>query len=147
MPGRILKTEQDVRDWGAAITSQLPVTASFTRGAKRTNPQNKTIHLWYAEAALHLDVKPEDVRAECKLIHGVPILRRDDDAFRLEYDRDFRPLNYETKLRLFRLLDPAITSRMNVKQLTEYMDAMQGHFLPMGIRLTDPEARKYEAMQ
>ena len=65
----------------------------------------------------------------------------------LVLNADFRPLSYETKLRLFRLLDPAIASRMNVKQLTEYMDAMQGHFLPMGIRLTDPEARKYEAMQ
>jgi len=149
MAGRIIKTRDDLDGWlGALVSQPLPLTVSFTRGAKRTNPQNKTIHMWYGEIAQQLgDTTSIDVRAECKLVFGVPILRRDDAAFRAEYDRDFRPLPYEKKLRLFRLLDPAITSLMNVKQLTEYMDAMQQHHRPAGVFLTDPELRKYEASQ
>jgi hypothetical protein len=108
MPGRIIKTKEDVDGWVDVIKGQpLPLTVSFTRGEKRTNPQNNTIHMWYGEIASQLgDTTSIEVRAECKLIFGVPILRRDDDVFRVDYDRDFRPFQYETKLRLFRLLDP-----------------------------------------
>lgn len=123
-----------------------PMTVSHAKGEKRTNPQNRTIHMWYSEAATRLgDTTERDVRAECKLQFGVPILRRDNAAFRLEYDTDFKPFPYETKRKLFKALDPAITSQMTVKQLAEYMDAMQQHFAQMGIHLTDPELRKYEA--
>lgn len=149
MPGRIIKTKEDVDGWVDAIKGQpLPLTVSFTRGEKRSNPQNKTIHMWYGEIASQLgDTTSIEVRAECKLIFGVPILRRDDDVFRADYDRDFRPFQYETKLRLFRLLDPAITSLMKVPQLREYMDEMQRHYAQIGVRLTDPEMRRYEGWQ
>lgn len=109
---------------------------------KRTIPQNSTIHKWYADIASQTDGSFIGVRAECKLVFGVPILRRDSEAFREQYDKDFRPLPHETKLRLFRTLDPAITSKMNVKQLTEYMKEMQKHFAEVGVMLTDLEAGK-----
>lgn len=123
----------------------FPMTVSHAAGAKRSNPQNRTIHMWYGEAATKLgDTTAEDVRAECKLQFGVPILRRDDAAFLLEYDTSFKPFPYETKRKLFKALNPAITSRMTKPQLTEYMDAMRAHFAKGQIYLTDPELRKYE---
>lgn len=146
MPSRVIKTEQELDGWVGALRSQpLPLTVSYTRGAKRTNPQNRTIHMWYGEAARQLgDVTDIEVRAECKLMFGVPILRRDDAAFLLRYDRDFKPLGYEQKRRIFEALDPAITSLMTTVQLKEYMDAMQRHFATAGVYLTDPELRGYE---
>jgi hypothetical protein len=101
--------------------------------------------MWYSEIARQLgDTTDVEVRAECKLIFGVPILRRDDAAFLLRYDRDFKPLDQVQKRRIFEALDPAITSLMSTVQLKEYMDAMQRHFSQAGVYLTDPELRKYE---
>lgn len=149
MSNRVLNEPADlVRYMGFLSEQPFPMTVSHAKGAKRTNPQNKTIHMWYGEAATKLgDTTAEDVRAECKLQFGVPILRRDNAAFLLEYDSTFKPLPYDRKRAIFKALDPAITSRMNVKQLTEYMEAMRQHFAQGGIYLTDPELRKYEGMQ
>ena len=147
MTSRVLKTDLERQQYINTLNAQpLPLTVSFVRGAKRSNPQNKTFNMWYAQAAAQLgDTDPQEVRAQCKLMFGVPILRRDDAAFRLTYDANFKPFEYETKIRLFIALEPAVTSKMTTKQCAEYMDAMQRHFLPMGIRLTDPEALRYEA--
>jgi len=142
----VIKTPEDLRGWERALQSQpFPLTVSYVRGAKRTNPQNKTIHMHYAQIAAELgDTTEVEVRAECKLIFGVPILRRDDPAFKADYDATFKPLPYETKRKMFEVLDPAITSKMNTKQLGEYMDAMMQHFAEAGVRLIDPSLQKYE---
>ena len=147
MTTRVIKTGGDIEGLAKFLHARkLPVTVSIMAGAKRTDPQNHLIQKWNQEiTAQRGDVDFEEVRAENKLRFGVPILRRDDEAFRTEYDASFRPLPYETKLRLFVQLDPAITRRMTVKQLSEYCDTLQRHYLGMGFRLTDPEARKYEA--
>jgi hypothetical protein len=147
MTTRFLKTDLDRKQYIKAIEAQaLPLTVSHAKGIQRTNQQNKTFSMWYGEAALQLgDTDQPTVRAECKLMFGVPILRRDDAAFMLTYDASFKPLNFETKVLLFKALEPAVTSKMTTKQCAEYMDAMQRHFLPMGIRLTDPELQKYES--
>ena len=146
MTNRVLKTPADLMAWlGTLSAMSFPMTVSATAGEKRSNPQNRTINMWYDEAAIKLgDTTTEDVRAECKMQFGVPILRRDNAAFRLGYDTDFKPFPYETKRRLFKTLQPAVTSLMTVKQLNEYMDAMQQHFSSAGVVLTDPELRKYE---
>ena len=148
MPSRVLKTPADLGAWvGELAAMPFPLTVSAAEGAKRTNPQNKTINMWYTDAARQLgDCTHEDVRAECKLMFGVPILRRDDAAFLLSYDADFKPFPYETKRKLFKALEPAITSKMTVKQLKEYMDAMQRHFAKANVILRDPELRKYEGV-
>ena len=149
MKSCVVKTASDLLSLAADIGKEaFPLTVSWAAGEKRSLPQNRTIHMWYGEAARQLgDTTSEDVRAQCKLHFGVPILRRDNAAFLLDYDKDIRPLPYEMKLKVFKALDPAITSRMKKPQLVEYMNAMQQHFAERGIRLTDPELRKYEAMQ
>ena len=146
MTSRIIRNHEDMGGWITFLSRQsFPMTVSHTKGAKRTNPQNNTIHMWYGEVAKRLDdMDSLDVRAQCKLTFGVPILRRDNEAFRADYDEDFRPLPYETKLRLFRLLDPAITSLMTTKQLAEYQDAMMQHYSQAGIYLTDPSLKGWD---
>lgn len=140
---------RDHRDLGRFVAqvkqSALPFTATIAHGEKRSTRQNSTIHMWYDEIATHLgDVTTNEVRAQCKLMFGVPILRRDNDAFRVGYDTQIKPQPYETKLMWFQLLDPNVTSTMTTKQLAEYMKEMQRHFSEAGIYLTDPEVRKYE---
>jgi len=146
MTTRVLKTGDDIVGLAKLLhTRKLPVTVTIIAGAKRTDPQNHLIQLWNKEITEQRgDVDFEDVRAENKLRFGVPILRRDDEAFRETYDETFRPLPYAVKVKLFRELDPAITRRMTVKQLSEYCDTLQRYYTELGFRLTDPGALMYE---
>lgn len=139
MPSRVLKSIHDLQQAASAIDAfGFPCTLNWVKGAKRTNPQNRIIHAWYGEAASQLgDVTFEEVRAACKLMFGVPILRRDDVVFKSQYDETFRALPYETKVTLFQALDPAITSKMSVGQLTEYMTEMRKHYAEGGVLLRE----------
>ena len=101
----------------------------------RTIPQNNFSHAWYEEIAQAL---PEDDalgwKCYCKLHHGVPILRAEDDEFRDAYDTAIKGLSYEQKLAAMRVLP--VTSRMNVRQLTKYADLVRDDFAGKGVVLT-----------
>ena len=55
-----------------------------------------------------------------------------------------RPLPYAAKLAAVKDMDLPVTRLMTTKQQTQFMDDVQRHWSGMGIRLTDPEALKYE---
>ncbi|MDZ7824667.1 MAG: hypothetical protein U5K75_11995 [Ahrensia sp.] len=140
MTTRIIRTESEIDGLSRLLkTRKLPVTVSIVAGAARTDAQNRLIQKWNGEIAQQRgDVSFEEVRAENKLRFGVPILRRDDEAFCAAYDATFRHLPYDVKLALFIQLDPAVTRRMTTKQLSEYADTLQRHYLQDGFVLTAP---------
>lgn len=120
-----------------------PFTVNITDGGRRSIKQNKLQRLWMNEIAEQLPgtfESPEHARGYCKLHHGVPILREADETFRDHYDRVLRPLPYETKLACMMVpIDLPVTSRMNTKQLTAYLDAVHLDFSTKGVALTIPE--------
>ena len=146
MTTRVLRTQGDIEGLAKLLhVRKLPVTVTIMAGAKRTNPQNALIQKWNQEITDQRgDTDFEDVRAENKIMFGVPILRRDDPAYREWYDAAIKPLPWEAKVMLFRRMDPPVTRDMTTKQLSEYCDTLQRHYLEQGFVLTDPEARKYE---
>lgn len=117
---------------------KLPVTVTIAAGAHRTDAQNRLSHKWYAEAAEQFgDRSTEDVRAECKLRHGVPIMRNDSEAFRAQYDALIRPLPYELKLMAMKApLDYPVTRVMTVRQISQYLDAVFQFLTEQGVTLT-----------
>lgn len=146
MPTKILRDPDHVDALAAMLRfRKLPITVTWTQGAPRTTAQNRLAQRWFTDIARQLgDQTHEDVRAECKMLFGVPILRAENEAFRLSYDRVLRSLPYEQKLAAIRDLDLPVTRLMTTKQMTAFMDAMQQHWATQGVRLTDPEAMKYE---
>lgn len=100
----------------------------------RSLAQNAFSHAWYEEIA---KVLPEDDalgwKCYCKLHHGVPILRAEDEEFRVAYDGAIKGLTYEQKLLAMRVFP--VTSRMNVRQLTKFADAVRSDFNARGIHL------------
>ena len=144
MPTMVLRDPTHVSALATRLLARkLPLTVTWVAGASRTNQQNRLVHRWFQDIANQTgDQLARDVKRFCKLHYGVPILRIEDDAFRAFYDSAILQLPYESKLVAMDFLP--VTSRMTVKQLTALMDQMQQHFLPQGIRLTDPEALKYE---
>lgn len=109
----------------------------------RSLQQNRLQHLWHREAAEQLkDETAEEKRAYCKLHFGIPILRAESEEFRDTYDRIIRPLSYENKLALMAApIDFPCTRLMTVKQKTQFLDAVFGHYTALGVELTQPEQR------
>lgn len=121
---------------------ELPFTANITTGGRRSMKQNRLQRLWMGEIAEQLPgsfESPEHARGYCKLHHGVPILRDVDETFHEHYDRVLRPLPYETKLACMMVpIDLPVTSRMNTKQLSRYLDEVHRDFSSQGVVLTIP---------
>lgn len=102
---------------------------------KRKISKNSLSHVWYDEISKQrLDETATYYRHYCKLHFGVPIMRRDSEAFREVYDRLIKPLDYEAKLNAMFMIQ--VTSLMDEKQMTEYLDQMQRHFADKGVVLS-----------
>ena len=147
----VIKSASGFLNFAARIVAagKFPVTVAVTAGEPtRRDAQNKLAQRWFTDIARHFgDVTHEDVRADCKLRFGVPIMRRDSEPFKASYDPIMKHQTYEAKVAAIKAWDLPVTRLMGVKQMTEFMDAVQREFLPQGVRLTDPEALKYEVMQ
>ena len=84
-------------------------------GKARSLDQNAIGHAWYEQIAREL--REDDAlghKCYCKLHHGVPILRAEDEEFREAYDAAIKGLSYEQKLKVMRILP--VTSLMNKEQ-------------------------------
>ena len=147
MPTKIIREPIHVEALANMLRGRkLPITVTWTQGAPRSTAQNRLAQRWFTDIATQLgDQTHEDVRAECKLRFGVPILRAESEVFRLSYDRVIKALPYEQKLDAIKAFDLPVTRLMTVKQMTAFMDEIQRHWSAQGVRLTDPEAIKYEA--
>ena len=117
-----------------------PFRVSVVKGEDRTKAQNRYVHKLFGEiAAQRGDVTEGEVKAECNLQYGRPILSRDDPEWETVFGYLFRGLDHERKLKAIRILDVPFTRRMVVAQLGEYIDNMTRDYRAEGFRLTDPE--------
>jgi hypothetical protein len=145
---RVILTEQDRKLLYRFIaTRKLPFTVTLTQGKKRSLDQNRLQRQWLSEIAYQLqDRSAEEVRGECKLTFGVPILREQNEKFREAYDSHLKHLPYETKIAMMmEPLDFPVTRLMTTKQHTEYLDAIHRHYSGLGLTLTDPDPIAHSA--
>jgi len=142
---RTIRTPEQLAQWETLLRGRkLPITVTVETGKPRTVEQNRLQRLWLTEIAEQLgDRTAEEVRGECKLTMGVPILRMENEQFREAYDKVIRPLPYELKLAaMMEPLDFPITRLMNAEQKTRYLDHMARHWAGQGIQLTMPDPMK-----
>jgi hypothetical protein len=143
MPSRILKTPGDRAAWVRFLESQeVPLTVSAVKGAKRSNPQNATLHKWFSQIADEYGDTTAAIKAECKLRFGLPIMEAERPEWVAEWQPLYSPLPYRAQIKLFECIP--MTSKMTVKQMSAFMEAVQKEYRAQGIDLIDPEARKYE---
>jgi len=106
-------------------------------GPKRSRDQNDLSHALYAQIAAQLeDQTVQEVRAECKLRYGVPILRAGSEEFRAQYDKVIKPHDYETKLAIMEWLP--VTSLMSKEQFSEYLDTVIREYSKQGVSILMP---------
>jgi len=110
-----------------------------TSGRKRSLDQNAIAAVWYEQVARELrEGSALDVKCECKLTIGVPILRSEDADFREAYDGVLKGLTYEQKLVAMRAWP--VTSLMTKAQLSQYLEKMQEAYAGR-VALTFPESK------
>ncbi len=146
MTERIITDERERRLLIKLIEGQkLPFTATVTRGSIRSYEQNRLQRLWVKEIAEQLgDRTAEEVRGECKLTIGVPMLRSEDEVFRREYDRLIRPLSYADKLAcMMEPIDLPVTRRMKTAMKHRYLDEIFRRYSELGVVLTIPVDKRY----
>lgn len=97
------------------------------RDASATLEQNSGVWKLYALiAATFGDRTARDVKRECKLCHGVPILREADPEYRAAYDRVIKPLDYALKLEAMDFWP--VTRLMRKGQKSAYLDEVQRQY-------------------
>lgn len=115
------------------------IKATTKTGKARSLDQNAISHAFYEQIARELREDDElGWKCYCKLHHGVPILRAEDEQFREAYDATIKGMSYEQKLIAMRMLP--VTSLMTKPQLSKYLEAMQEDFARRGVVLEFPEA-------
>lgn len=141
MTTRIVKSEYGRKRLIEMIEAKpFPFTVTIADGEHRSAEQNRLQFMWMKEISRQReDMRVEEIRGYCKLAIGVPILREENEAFRLKYDEHVKPLPYEQKLSLMmEPLDMPVTRIMTVKQKSRYLDGIYKHFTEQGVVLTLP---------
>jgi len=114
-----------------------PPTVQFV-DENRTLSQNDLIYQLYRQISTNVDDDSfADIRRECKLRYGIPILRSIDPEFGAIYDKSIKHgLDYEKKLILMDFID--VTSKFKKAQASEYIDTIIREYSKRGISLTNP---------
>jgi hypothetical protein len=109
---------------------------------KRSIDQNSMFYALYQQIAVQAgDQSVNDVRRECKLRYGVPILRVSDAEFKALYDRCIKDsLTYEEKLEAMDILP--VTRRMSKEQGTDYIDTILREYSKQGYSLINPNEQE-----
>lgn len=114
------------------------VRMSLKTGKDRSLDFNAISHVWYAQIARELKEDDElGWKCYCKLNFAVPIMHAEDEEFRNFYDSSIKKsLSYEQKLAAMKYFP--VSSLMTNQQFKKYCDAMQLHFLTLGVNLEFP---------
>lgn len=118
------------------LSGKRPVFQLVPEG--RSLDQNSFFYALYQQIAQQAgDQSVNDVRRECKLRYGVPILRASDTEFKALYDKCIKgALTYEEKLEAMDILP--VTRRMSKEQGTEYIDTILREYSKQGYSLLHP---------
>lgn len=104
---------------------------------KRSLDQNSMIYGLYGQIAAQAeDQTVNDIRRECKLNIGVPILRAADPVFNGFCEKALGHLTYEQQLKSMDYVD--VTSRMEKEQGTEFIDTVIRQYSQQGYCLLHP---------
>jgi hypothetical protein len=116
----------------------VPYTITVREGKVRTLSQNALLHKWFGEIAKQGDLSASQAKGQCHHEYGLPIRLR-DPQFAWLWNNSAAKLDYEKRCAVLASGQFQISSKMNTKELSEYMDSMHAEYNQRGIYLTIPE--------
>ena len=122
--------EEFIKRQGDKTAKPLQIIGNPER-KKRTNPQSDIQFVWYTIAEQRGDMTASEYRALCKLNFGVPILCRDDDEYRQEFNENVGCYQREVQLSILKskMIDYPVTRFMNQSQMSEYLSLVKNHLV------------------
>ena len=99
----------------------------------RSLPQNNLWAIWYGLIGKEQGQTSEEVKRECKLNYGVPILCAENESFRRVWAAKFAGDTYEQQLYMMRLLP--VTSLLSKGQGSIYTETLQREYAKQQIVL------------
>lgn len=127
-----------------AYAEHKHLTLSVRPGLDRSAEQNRLWQAMYKRIAQSTEQgEPKEIWAYCKLMMGVPILRRDDERFAAGWDRYFAERPFSEMLFLMGanpLFGPdgfPVTRLFGTKQGVEYTEAILEYYEPKGVNFDD----------
>lgn len=105
---------------------------------KRSLPQNSLFYALYGQVATQKgDESSDEIKAYCKYHFGLPIVCGADPEYAALLKNAIRSdLDYETKMKIVDRLP--VTSLMDTKQGSEYIDRIIRHYSQQGLCLMHP---------
>jgi hypothetical protein len=120
------KPAEDVLGGRNSFEVQIPV-----RG--RSLPMNSLWAVWYGLIGKESGQSVVEVKCECKLLYGVPILCAEDEAFRRVWNAKFSGDTYEQQIFMMRYLP--VTSLLSKSQGMIYTETLQREYAKQQIVL------------
>ena len=120
------KAAEDVLGNRNSFEVKIPV-----RG--RSLPMNSLWAVWYGLIGKESGQSVVEVKCECKLLYGVPILCAEDEAFRRVWLAKFAGDTYEQQIFMMRYLP--VTSLLSKSQGMIYTETMQREYAAQQIIL------------
>jgi len=99
----------------------------------RSLPMNSLWAVWYGLIGKESGQSVVEVKCECKLLYGVPILCAEDEAFRRVWLAKFAGDTYEQKIFMMRYLP--VTSLLSKSQGMIYTETLQREYASQSIIL------------
>lgn len=99
----------------------------------RSLDQNSLWAVWYPFIGKQTGQQAEEVKRECKLLYGVPILVAEDQSFRRVWNAKFANDTYEQQLYMMRFLP--VTSLLSRGQGSIYTETLIREYAKQGIVL------------
>lgn len=104
---------------------------------RRNLNQNQMFYALYQQIGQQVDDKSiKDIRRECKLIYGVPILSAANPEFCIFFDKALGRLTYEEQLHAMDFVP--VTSLMSKAQATGFIDQVIREYSQQGLCLLHP---------
>ncbi|MBU1567747.1 MAG: recombination protein NinB [Proteobacteria bacterium] len=138
-----------VRQHAKDLLDKLPLDPAWTVTIKpwkkdRSAAQNKLSHKHYGQIAKQMFETPRETKARCKLSYALPILLAENEEFADRWHKFSNGLSYAEMLELAD--EMRMTSKMNVKQMSRYINDYMFEHEQSGIQLSHPGDMWAEAM-
>jgi hypothetical protein len=140
----LIGSREALAEWFSNITLMgedfYPITLQVFKGDKkhRSLQQNDLSHVWYrsiAKQSQHMSM--DEVKRECKLTCGVPILRAESEYFKRMWSTFIKGHDYEARIEMMDLLP--VTSLMTPSQMADYLEAVYYKYNQAGYHLEWPD--------
>ena len=147
-PAKFHLVNGKVKDNACAAIQTAPIGWVVTLAKpSRSAAQNALLHKWYGEIARHKgDSTMLDVKGECHRKYGLAIRQR-NPQFAYVWKRSGAHLTYDQQCKFLASGVLNVSSAMTVDELSEYMTAMAQDYRAEGVKLTDPEDRKWTSYE